>query len=214
MAKSKLAKFRSKRKAKARANPEAKAALETATSIGAGFAGYAATRMLSRMAYSQAIRRYPGAAPHMHVMASAFGAAGVYFGSKYWDKLDEYHEAASIGAGIALIQTAFQTYAPKLGWIVADVSPDQYVAKKKKSLPDADMTTILPAEATAPESFGNFGEFDLDALLAGDSSIEAVQIGQAPSTEEDDMSNVIHHDFGGGDAFGDDPMEHYNGMLQ
>lgn len=211
MAKSKLARYKSKRKAKV--NPQKKEAIEAAANVGAGFAGYATTRMISRLAYSQAVRRSPGSAPHVHVAASLAGAAGVYFGSKYWGKVDEYHEAASIGAGIALIQAAFQTYMPKLGWIVGDVSPEQYGAGKKKSvLPDADMTTIMPAERAAlPAASGGLGEgFDLDALLAGDDSIEAVPIGQAPAVE--DEGNMLPG-FNVED-YGEDPLEHYNGMLQ
>jgi hypothetical protein len=209
--KSKVAKFRSKRKSK-RANPAKAEAIETASSIGAGFAGYAATRLLSRMVYAQAVKRYPRASTHMHVAASALGATGVYFGSKHWSKIDQYHDAASIGAGIALIQTALQAYLPKFGWVVADVSADQYVKKEKRMLPDADMNSILPADHemdALPEPSSNLGDaFDLDALLSSDNSIEAVAIGRAPATESNFNEQML------GDDYGDDPLEHYNGMLQ
>jgi hypothetical protein len=207
--KSKLARYKKKRKAKARSNPETKQAIELATNVGAGFAGYAATRLLSRMAYATALKRFPKGSPYIHIAASALSATGVYFGSKHWSKVDEYHEAASIGAGIAVMQTALQTLAPKLGWIVSDVSADQYVAKAKRELPAADMTSILPAaEAHDALPQGDFGDFDLDALLSEDDSIEAVPIGQAPSTETPEEI-ADNHMFGGGD----DPLEHYNGMM-
>jgi len=212
--KSKLAAFKAKRKAKARkSNPEKKEAMELATNIGAGFAGYGATRLLSRMAYSQAVKRFPNASDHAHVLASAVGAAGIYFGSKHWQKVDEYHEAATIGAGIALLQAAMQTYLPKFGWVVSDVSADQYSSGKKvkRTLPDADVTSILPPDShdALPESSAGIGDFDLDALLATDDSIEAVQIGQAPPTESESFEDAML-----GFDDGDDTLEHYNGMLQ
>lgn len=205
--KSKLARYKSKRKAKARANPETKQAIELATNVGAGFAGYAATRLLSRMAYATALKRFPKGSPYIHIAASAISATGVYFGSKHWSKVDEYHEAASIGAGIALMQTALQTLAPKLGWIVSDVSPDQYAKKEKRELPAADMTSLLPAGE--PQEALPKGDFDLDELLASDDSIEAVPIGQAPSTEtaEEIADNQMF------DVNGEDPLEHFNGMM-
>lgn len=216
MSRNKLAKYRNKRRRKA--NPEKKEAIEMAANVGAGFAGYAATRLLSRMAYSQAVKRYPGASAYVHVAASAVGAAGVYFGSKHWSKVDEYHEAASIGAGIALLQTAIQTLVPKFGWVVSDVSADQYGAgKKEKSiLPDADLTQILPPDEipdALPEASADLGDFDIDALLASDSSIEAVPIGQAPSVEPQGDFDEAMLGFGE-DDFGEGPLEHFNGMLQ
>ncbi len=206
MAKSKLARFKSKRKA--RTNPQKAAATEMAANVGAGFAGYAATRLLSRMVYSQAVKKFPNASAHFHFAASVMGASGVYFGSKYWSKVDDYHEAASIGAGIALIQTGIQTYMPKFGWVVSDVSPEQYT-KKKAVLPPADMNSLLPDDQDSlPPASAALGDFDLDALLAGDNSIEAIEVGQAPPIEE--PAGFVS----GGDDFGEDSLEHYNGMLQ
>lgn len=215
--KSKLAKYKAKRKAKAKSNPEKKQVMEFGANVGAGFAGYAATRFISRVAYSQALKRFPKASSHVHVAASALGAAGVYFGSKHWEKVDEYHEAAAIGAGIALLQTTMQTYLPKFGWLVSDVSEDQYTRKKKvkRTLPEANLDTLLPPEEpdALPEASDNLGAFDLDALLASDNSIEAVEIGQAPPVE-DPSSNLSDDMLLVSDDYGSDPLAEYNGMLQ
>jgi hypothetical protein len=60
-----------------------------------------------------------------------------------------------------------------------------------------------------PEPSSNLGDaFDLDALLSSDNSIEAVAIGRAPATESNFNERML------GDDYGDDPLEHYNGMLQ
>lgn len=200
MAKSKLAKYRDRRK---KSNPSQ--ATEMAINIGAGFGGYAVTRFASRMAYSQLVKKYPDASKHIQVAASALGAAGVYFGTRYWKKVDDYHEAASIGAGIALLQTAVQAWFPKYGWIVSDANAEQYGAKKKRELPDADMTTLLPAApehelGPAPEA-----NFDIDAFLADHSELEAVPIGQAPAVEEPEADDDM--------SFDDDDLENYNGLL-
>lgn len=199
--KSKLAQYRSRRKAKA--NPEAKATKELAVNIGAGFAGYAATRLISRMAYSQAIKRWPNGAAYANVIASAIGATGVYFGSKHWSKIADHHEAASIGAGIALLQTAVQTFVPKFGWIVGDVSAEQYVAtKEKRELPDADLDSLLPSD-NAPELAAPAEDtFSLDALLAERPDMEAVPIGQSePSVDAGLIEDGV------------DDIEHFNGMM-
>lgn len=201
MAKSKLAKRRRRR----RSNPPA---VEFAVSVGAGFAGYAATRFIARAAFSQAIKKWPKGAKHAHVAASAIGAAGVFFGSKYWSKLDDYHEAATIGAGIALIQTAVQTYLPQFGWIVGDVNADQYV-QKKRALPPANLDSLMLDAPPAADS-----GFDLDALLAENKELEAVPVGQMDP--EPELPGDPAGDMGAanrGDEAGLDDLENFNGML-
>lgn len=219
MAKSKLAKYRRRRKA----NPETKAIVDLATNIGAGFAGYTATRFVSRVAYSQAVKRWPNASKHVYAAASALSAAGVFAGTRYWKRAGDYHEPAVIGAGIALIQTLIQTYLPKFGWIVADVNAEQYGATKKRApaLPAADLSTLfdesepMPELAPAPQS-----SFDLEALLAQEPDLEAVPIGQASPIVPETPTNTGADDadffeaFGNADGIGgSDDLENFNGML-
>ena len=83
----------------------------------------------------------------------------VYFGTRYYEKVEEYHEAATLGAGIAFIQTATQTYLPKFGWIVADVKPEDYAqvqepkkAVEKKpavSIDDKELNELLGTQVTS-----------------------------------------------------------------
>lgn len=117
--KSKLARAASRRRA--RRNP-ADGIAKTALDVGVGFGGYAATRFLARIAYTKAAQRWPGAAKHVHAAASVIGAAAVYLGTEYVEKAQEFHEAASLGAGIAAAQTLWQTYAPsQFAYVTADV---------------------------------------------------------------------------------------------
>lgn len=207
MAKSKIAKRRRRR----RPNPSVKSLTDLGANIGVGVAGYASVRLLSRIAYVQSIKRWPGAAKHAHVAASALGAASVYLGSKYWGKIEDYHEAATIGAGIALFQTALQAYLPQFGWIVADVNPEQYAAAKERAvLPNADLTglTDLGPEFEPAETVAQLpqGDFDLDAMLGENPNVEAVEIGQMEAVEE------LPGDPEGGLGNLDD-LIHQNGMM-
>lgn len=207
MAKSKIAKYRARR------NPSRakKEAIELATSIGAGFAGYGAARLFGRIVFSQAVRRWPGASKHLHVLASAASAAGIYIGTRSWSKTEDYHEAASIGAGIALLQSAIQTYLPKFGWVVSDVDAAQYSRAKKQQLPDADMDLLMPGDEPVPSLDGGF---DLDALLAEHPDIEAVPVGRmAPAIDNPDYGDD-EDDLGNAGGFGDlGDLENYNGLM-
>ncbi len=169
--KGKLAKFKAKRK-----NPETlpkSSEMELAVNIGAGFAGYAAVRFFARMVFSQVIKKYPHIAQHTGAAASLIAAVAAYFTSKHWKKLSPQHEAIAIGAGIALLQSVITTYVPKLGWVVSDYKAEEYTSKSALPITGG-------AEATS--------DFDLDALLASDSDLEAVPL-MAPHIEEQGLGD-------------------------
>ena len=190
---SKLAKMRSRRRTKK--NPSE--ATELGYNIAAGFAGYGVTRFLSRAVYSQVVKKRPQLAEHAYVVAAAVGAAGAYFGSKKWAKVADYHEAISIGAGIALLQTAVQTYIPKFGWIVGDVSASQYVkaAAKPAAIANLDLGAALgeyeedlgsvAAELGEVEAYssGSETDFDLDSFLADNDDVEAIPLSLPEAAE-------------------------------
>lgn len=132
---SKLAKFKKRR------NPASSTMAQTAIGVAAGFGGYAINRLVSRAVYSLVLKRQPRLAAHTLVGASALAVVGTYFISKYWRKVSDYHEHASIGSSIALLQAIMRTYVPRLGWVVSDVSPEQY---KQASAP---RLSAKPAQA-------------------------------------------------------------------
>lgn len=163
MPKNKIAKYRQRRKR----NPSKDELVSIATGAGAGFAGYAVTRLLSRVAYSLVVKRFPRLADHIAVGVSAGGAVGIYLTTRYWERASAYQEPAMVGAGVALLQVVVQTYLPKFGWVVSDLDPGQYEPSK----------TALPAP-------------DLEALLEENPDVEAVevaQIGQGGDEEPDEM---------------------------
>jgi hypothetical protein len=181
MAKSKLARRRSKRKRNPENGNSKAEATKLAYSIGAGFAGYTATRFIARMAYSQAVKKFPGGAKHAAFAASAAGAAGAFFGSKHWGKVEDYHDEITIGAGIALAQSFVQSYIPQYGWIVGDLDESQYkkTAQKAPQAAAADLSA-LPLPPGVPETVPELpptSDFDLDALLAEHGLEEGEQLG-------------------------------------
>jgi hypothetical protein len=206
MAKSKLARYRSKRPAKKNPITES-AAVDLGMQVGAGFAGYTTTRFLMRAAYSQAVKRWPKLAKHIGVLTSAVGATGVYFGTKYWEKAEDYHYSATIGAGIAVLQSVLQTYVPGLGWIVSDMDPSQYTPK----LPEAEVDDLAAfgiddpePQMTSPQITSN-----LDRLLAANNDFEAVPFDtpahEATPAPAPDVPDIPE--------FADDDLEHFNPML-
>ena len=157
MPKSKIAKHRRRR------NPDRGGDVQLAQDIAVGFAGYAGTRFLARMVYSQAIKRWPKAAQYAHVAAGFVGAIGTYFGTKFVERAAPYHEAATTGAAIAALQGA-AVLLPRAGYVVADVSPEQYAGGNTSAtieIPDASTDDLdmlmfdspeLPSMATAASS--------------------------------------------------------------
>lgn len=106
-----------------RANPPL--ALELLEYIGPGFAGFAATRVMTRMAIVQIARRKPAWAKHAGVIASlaSFGAA--WWGAHKVKFLEKYAAPITVGAGIAAAMTVLQQYLPKIGWLISDASSDE-----------------------------------------------------------------------------------------
>lgn len=209
MAKSKLARYRSKRPKKKNPITES-AAVDFGMQVGAGFAGYTATRFAMRMMYSQAVKRWPQLAQHLGVLTSAVTATGVYFGTRYWDRAEEYNQSATIGAGIAVLQSIIQTYVPKLGWIVSDMDPSQYAPK---ALPEANLDDLsafgIDDSIETPQIASS-----LDRLLAEDNNLEMVPYGDTAATEAPVAAGDFNdaHEFATGDG-DDDDIENFNGML-
>ena len=91
--------------------------------VGAGFAGYAGTRLVSRVTYVQVAKKSPKWARHASVGASVGAALAAYYLLAKVKKIQAHHLPVSVGAAIAALQTVVQTYVPKFGWIVSDYQP-------------------------------------------------------------------------------------------
>ncbi len=140
-----------------RRNPEGEAPRERASrvtaeatdlayTVGAGVAGYAAVRLGSRGAVMLAQKKYPKLAKHASPVGAALGAASAWLASRYWDKFADYHDAVTVGAGVALAQSVITTYLPQFAWVVSDVgaspaAPSRQIASPSPS--DADLQRLL-----------------------------------------------------------------------
>jgi hypothetical protein len=107
---------------KPRRNPPVLADL--AEFIVPGFAAFATTRLLTRMAAVQIAKRSPTWAKHAGAIASVGSFVAAYYGAHRVKMLEKHHTPIVVGSAIAAIQSLIQLYIPKLGWIIADATPD------------------------------------------------------------------------------------------
>lgn len=91
--------------------------------IGPGFAGFAATRFLTRLAATQIAKRAPKMGKHAGAAASVGSFLAAWFLANRVKWLAKYQMPLVVGSGLAAIQSLLQLYVPKLGWMVADASP-------------------------------------------------------------------------------------------
>ena len=91
---------------------------------GPGFAAFAATRFSTRVIATQVAKRKPSLGKHAGAVASvgAFFAAWLLAHRVKW--LAKYHTPIVVGAAIAGLQSLIQLYIPRLGWMVADATPE------------------------------------------------------------------------------------------
>lgn len=117
--------------------------------IGPGFAGFAATRFLTRMAMVQIAKRKPSWAPHAGAIASLASFFAAWFLAHRVKLLERFHTPLVVGSGIAAGQSLLQIYAPnKLGWLVSDASPEVY--QLSAGAPDGSMPMIASGNGQSP----------------------------------------------------------------
>lgn len=97
---------------------------DVAEFIAPGFASFAATRFLTRIASVQLARRKPSWGKHAGAITSVASFAAAWFGAHRVKFLERYHTPIVVGSAIAALQSIIQLYIPKLGWMIADASPD------------------------------------------------------------------------------------------
>lgn len=89
-----------------------------------GFAGFAATRFLTRIAATQVAKYKPNLGKHAGVLTSAGAFLAAWFLAHKVKFLEKYQQPLVVGAGLATIQSVLQLYFPTLGWIVSDATPE------------------------------------------------------------------------------------------
>ena len=91
--------------------------------IGPGFASFAATRLLTRIAATQLAKRKPSWGKHAGALTSIASFLALWWGAHRVKWLEKYHTPLVVGSGIAALQSVLQLYVPKLGWMVSDATP-------------------------------------------------------------------------------------------
>jgi hypothetical protein len=89
-----------------------------------GFAGFAATRFLTRIAATQVAKVKPNMGKHAGVLTSTAAFLAAWFLAHRIKWIAQYQQPIVVGAGLAAIQSILQLYFPTLGWIVSDATPE------------------------------------------------------------------------------------------
>jgi hypothetical protein len=120
-----------------------------------GFAGYAGTRLASRIIHGVVLKKAPRLAKHASVLSTLASAAGAWFLVHRVARIKESHTPVVVGASIAAIQTVVQAYLPKYGWMVSDhnlqaQTPAQASARPapRKSTEDGRWNGLLPSDSS------------------------------------------------------------------
>lgn len=92
--------------------------------VGPGFASFAATRFLTRVAATQLAKKKPSWGKHAGAVTSLAAFAAAWWGAHRVKWLQKHHTPIVVGAAIAALQSLIQLYIPRLGWMVADATPE------------------------------------------------------------------------------------------
>jgi hypothetical protein len=125
--------------------------------VGPGFASFALTRFGTRVAATQVAKWKPNLGKHAGAGISVGAFLAAWFLGHKWKWLEKYHTPITVGAAIAALQSVIQLYFPKLGWMVADATPELESAAPMQQLtaPDAGLQPVDldPNEFTYDDSY-------------------------------------------------------------
>lgn len=136
--------------------------VETGKLVGVAFGGFAAGRLATRIVAVQVAKRKPTWAKHAGVAANALTFAAALFAARRWSKTKPYEMPLVLGTGLSLLQTVLQTYFPKLGWMVAETTPEQIAeaSGQGQQLPGAQTTGYLPDDDGDVGDGGDWSDFN------------------------------------------------------
>lgn len=100
------------------------ALVDIAEFVGPGFAAFAVTRFGTRVIATQVAKRKPSLGKHAGALASVGSFLAAWLLAHRSKHLHKYHTPIVVGSAIAAIQSLIQLYIPRLGWMVADATPE------------------------------------------------------------------------------------------
>lgn len=162
-----------------------------------GFAGFAATRFGTRIAAQQIGKRYPNTSwgKHAGAVASVGAFLAAWLLAHKWKWLEKYQMPVTVGAALAAIQSIIQLYVPKLGWMIADASPELAAGTDQSQLQTGGGGTSagLPAGMTPVDDDPNLYVYN-DSYDAGSYAQPATGSQQAAapssSTNQDNYDDL------------------------
>ena len=176
---------RRRRKSKSfKPNPSGGATVEMLKQMGAGFAGFAVTRAVSRIAATAVGRRWPRAAKIAGVGAGAVAVIAAELAAPRVEQSRPYAESITMGAGVAAVATLVQTLLPKYGWLLAHPSEDSQAA-----LPASQPAMMLPEMTATGSDVPWYYNDGMDAGRYAAPSPPQPEPG-APSTDADESASV------------------------
>ncbi|HEY4266674.1 MAG TPA: hypothetical protein VGM94_00650 [Galbitalea sp.] len=189
--------------------------------IAPGFAGFAATRFLTRIAAVQVEKWKPSWGKHAGAVASLASFFSAWFLAHRVKMLEKYHTPIVVGSGIAAAQSLIQLYIPRLGWMVSDATPElDDVASGVTSSTSGDTTTQMltangfTASNDDPSDYTFNDEYDAGIFSRGDQAqrqhhqrqqqppAAAPTAATGSSTDDDLLAELDMQDQGSGGAGG------------
>lgn len=149
---------------------------ELAEFVVPGFGAFALTRFFSRIAAVQVARKKPTWGKHVGALTSLLSVAAAYYGAPRVQKLGKYEMPLLVGSSIAALQTLIQTYIPKLGWMLADATP-QLLEERAGSL---NVQISQPTGSAQSDLLVDTGEDP--SLYTYNDSFDAGRVQNSPET--------------------------------
>lgn len=142
-----------------------------------GFVAFAATRFGTRVAATQIAKRKPSWGKHAGALASVGAFLAAWLLAHRWKWLAKYHTPVAVGSAIAAAQSLIQLYIPKLGWIVADATPELGSARPQQLQQGGGTTGGLPAGLSYVDE--NPGDYTYNDSY--DAGVESTTTSAAPA---------------------------------
>lgn len=157
--------------------------------IGPGFAGFAATRLLTYVTATQIAKRAPKLGKHAGAAASVGSFLAAWFLANRWKWLAKYQMPLVVGSGIAALQSLLQLYVPKIGWMVSDASPQvgQIAARSAKASIGPNPDDLQPIDDD-PDEYVYNDSYDagrMDATQHAADQRAATGASSAPPVDDD-----------------------------
>lgn len=131
-----------------------------------GFAGFAATRFVTRVAATQIEQRKPTWGKHAGAAASIGSFLAAWLLAHKWGWLRKYQMPIVVGSALAALQSLVQLYIPSMGWLISDASTELDAGTSAQAITSPAISSALPPGMTAVDDDPNLYVYN-DSYDAG-----------------------------------------------